>query len=114
MTDRIDLRALRGKPRMKLFEPTELRTGSSATRAHLLNLSATGALVHTATPPAPGTTVHLRVGGTTRAARVVWAQGSRLGAAFRVPLPDHEVDALVSARHAHVAQASARVGVVAA
>lgn len=114
MTDRIDLRALRGKPRIKLFEPTELRTGLGAARAHLLNLSATGALVHTATPPPPGTTVHLRVGDTTRAARVVWAQGSRIGTAFRVPLADREVDALVSACRAHVAQVSARVGVVAA
>lgn len=106
-----ELRRLRGKPRLKLFQPTEMRdTGGETRRAHLLDLSATGALVHASDPPAAGGGVQLLLDGAFRAGEVMWADGRRFGLRFRAPLADAQVDGILSARAALVAEASLRIG----
>lgn len=113
MTDeRQDVRRLRARPRLRLFQPNELRRpDGSAARVHLLDLSGTGALIHSATPPAPGSTVQLSLGGAWRAGEVVWADERRFGLHFRTPLSDAEVAGVVKAREAVLAEAGRRLGV---
>lgn len=105
------MRHLRGKPRLKLFQPTEMRGPDGATRrAHLLDLSATGALVHAADPPAVGGEVALRLSNAPRPGRVMWVDGRRFGVQFRSPLTDAEVEDALSTQAATVAEAGRRVG----
>ena len=91
-----DVRSLRGHPRLKVFQPIEMHAGTVPLRAHLLDLSASGALVHSATAPAPGTPVRLTIGGLMRSARVVWQDGVRFGIAFVVPLREVEVERMLA------------------
>lgn len=86
-----DARSQRGQPRHKIFQPVDMRADGRALRAHLLDLSASGALVHSATAPAPGTPLRLTIGGAERTARVIWCDGVRFGIAFTRPLDEAEV-----------------------
>lgn len=101
---------LRAKPRYKLFQPSEMTLSGATTRVHILNLSATGALVHAAEPPAPGTSLRLRPGQGLRPARVVWTRGRRFGVAFSTPLADAQVDSVIADQEALIAEASRRFG----
>lgn len=91
-----DVRSLRGQPRLKVFQPIEIFAGTTPLRAHLLDLSASGALVHSLAAPAPGTPVRLTIGGLVRTARVVWQDGVRFGIAFAVPLREIEVERMLA------------------
>lgn len=115
VTDREDdVRLLRAKPRSKLFQPTELRDAGGVTRrAHLLDVSVTGALVHAAEPPRPGETVQLLLGGAQRNAQVMWAEERRFGVRFRLPLTDAQVAEILSAQATVVAEAGRRTGPIA-
>ncbi|WP_242146981.1 PilZ domain-containing protein [Sphingomonas sp. BAUL-RG-20F-R05-02] len=79
--------------RHNLFEPIEITVDRQSVRAHLLNVSATGALVHSAAPPALGATVKLKMLGIERSARVVWSKASRFGVAFDTELADPFLEA---------------------
>lgn len=98
MTSDSDVRRLRDTPRLKLFEPTEMEGPGGPARAHILDLSATGALVHAARPPAVGEHVQLRVAGILRYSRVMWVDDQRFGVAFRLPLAGDELDRVLSAQ----------------
>lgn len=106
-----ELSRLRGKPRCKLFQPTELRDASGASRrAHLLDVSATGALAHIADPPETGSSVQLALGEAMRVGRVIWTEGRRFGVRFRAPLTDAQASDILNARASAVADAARRVG----
>ncbi len=92
-----DVRSLRGQPRRKIFQPVDLHAAGRALRAHLLDLSASGALVHSTTAPAPGTPLRLTLDGSVRTARVVWREGVRFGIAFALPLGEAEVARVLGA-----------------
>jgi len=96
VVDSDDVRALRGQPRLKVFLPIEIYAGTTPLRAHLLDLSASGALVHCQDAPSPGTPVRLMVGGLVRTARVVWQDGVRFGIAFALPLREVEVERMLA------------------
>lgn len=91
-----DVRSLRGQPRRKVFQPVDLIVGTAPLRAHLLDVSASGALVHSKDAPAPGSSVRLTIDGLLRMARVVWREGPQFGIAFLVPLRDAEVEHLLA------------------
>lgn len=94
--DQQDMRALRAKPRLKIFQPVELDAGAGPLRAHLLDLSTTGALVHANSAPTLGASVRLLIEGQPpRAARVMWCNGARFGIAFTTPLADAQVEAVL-------------------
>lgn len=104
------MRRLRAKPRLKAFQPTELRRADGAVaKVHLLDLSGTGALVHCPEPPAPGEVVHLSLNGAFRAGEVMWAEERRFGLHFRVPLTDAQVADLLAAREAMLKEADRRL-----
>lgn len=92
-----DTASLRAKPRLKIFHPTEMRLRTDRVRVHLLDLSATGALVHCAAPPPLGTMVEIECGGTQRKARVVRSEGPKFGIQFFVALTDDELRATIAA-----------------
>jgi hypothetical protein len=88
-------------------------TSSSLVRVHLLDLSATGALIHHAAPPAVGATVRLECAGRMRMAHVMWVNGSRFGIAFALPLSEHQLDHALAQQRAMVAAHTQRLGAVA-
>ena len=108
--DRDDVRRLRAKPRLKAFQPTEMRRADGVVaKVHLLDLSGTGALVHAAEPPATGETVHLFLNGAFRAGDVAWSEERRFGLHFRVPMTDAQVAELLAAREAMLKEADRRL-----
>lgn len=84
--------------RRKTFEPVALSFGGIEARAHLLDLSCSGALAHCEKPPAAGSYVSVRAPGFLSSGRVMWAKGKRFGIQFSQPLDQLDVDALI--RHA--------------
>jgi hypothetical protein len=76
----------RSAPRHKIFVPTEILFGNGEIRAHLINVSLSGALAHAAPPPPSGETVRIGICGTMVSARVRWTDGPRFGLAFAQPL----------------------------
>lgn len=90
--DSKQVRRLRGAPRRKIFHPVELRAGGNARRAHLLDLSAGGALAHCVDPPAAGVSIILVIGEVAHAASVMWRDGLRFGMAFRFHLSAAEIE----------------------
>lgn len=86
----------RGGRRYKVFLPAQVRGGQGVSRVHLLNLSATGALLHGDLIPAPGTVVQLTCAASTWLVRVVWAAHKRFGVVHVTPLAPRLIDALVA------------------
>lgn len=76
----------RSDARVKLFRPAELIVGDTIARAHLLDVSPRGALVHTSEPPQIGMTVKLQFAGLHRRSRVIWVDGCRFGVTFDRPI----------------------------
>lgn len=91
MTSVTDLQQARAQARQKLFQPTTIVTPAGEARAHLLDLSGTGALLHAATPPMVAARVQVGCAGERRTGRVVWVRGNRFGVVFTVPLTPAEV-----------------------
>jgi len=89
--------------RTKIFQPGEMHTISGSQRIHLLDLSASGALVYTAgRVPDVGAVVRLTVGAPIGAARVRWVVGKRFGVSFATPLSSELLDQLVDVQRSLV------------
>lgn len=88
MDDRTPHAIARRATRLKLFEPVLLRLHGLPLRAHLLDLSATGALVHSERPPLTGDHVHIEAAALGLSGRVVWVRARRFGIRFDAPLAD--------------------------
>jgi hypothetical protein len=84
--------------RLKIFQPAEMRVGLARTRVHLLDISATGALLHCVSPPTVGALVEIRCVDMTLIARVARHGGTRLGVHFVSPLSEAQRDHLVAVR----------------
>ncbi|MFC3440396.1 PilZ domain-containing protein [Sphingobium rhizovicinum] len=73
--------------RRKLFEPVQLRHDGIALRAHMLDLSASGALLHCERrAPRPGSGIIIQTDGMRVAAHVVWVDGKKFDVHFDAPL----------------------------
>lgn len=89
--------------RAKVFQPGEMHTISGAQRIHLLDLSASGALVYSAgRVPEVGAVVRLTAGAPIGAARVKWVVGKKFGVSFATPLPQERIDQLLDAQRSLV------------
>lgn len=76
----------RVSPRHKLFEPVTMTIDDNPARAHILNISATGALVHSLTPPSTDAKINLELDGRQHCVSMVWSDGNRFGVRFRTPI----------------------------
>jgi len=86
----------RGATRAKIFQPGEMHTISGSQRVHLLDVSATGALVYTAgAVPPVGAVVRLSAVVPLGPARVRWISGKRFGVSFPTPLSAECVDRML-------------------
>lgn len=81
----------RAARRHKTFVPTSIQSSRGELRAHILNLSMTGALLHAEPAPGRGQRVIVMLGGRRVAAMVAWVEGARFGVAFAHPLGESEV-----------------------
>ena len=81
--------------RHKIFEPVAVIIDERETRAHLLNISTTGALVHSVQPPKPGSAIHLEMNGHRYQANVVWSEDARFGITFENHLSAPVVEAIL-------------------
>lgn len=92
MTDRGAFTALgmrpRGAARHKLFEPLAVRHAGARVRAHMLDLSTTGALLHADHPPRVGAVILIDCPGLTASAHIIWVRAKRFGIRFDMPLSD--------------------------
>jgi hypothetical protein len=74
--------------RHKLFEPVLLRHGGLSVRAHMLDLSTSGALLHAEKPPLSGGRVTVEGERLFIGAIVVWTRAKRFGLRFDLPIAD--------------------------
>jgi hypothetical protein len=99
MTDHGSLTPSGAKPRIaarhKMFEPVALRLRGTPMRAHILDLSTTGALAHCDHPPQSGDRVWIEAQGVAAVAHVVWVRAKRFGLHFDVPLSEATVQQVV-------------------
>lgn len=89
--------ASRRYPRSKIFKQAALSLGGVTFRAHALNVSAGGALMHCADLPVTGDLLRVVIDGAVRNARVAWRGDKRFGVQFTSPLGDEELAELLSA-----------------
>lgn len=82
----------RAATRHKLFEPIILRLRDGGVRAHMLDLSTTGALLHSTRPPLAGAQVRVESETFVAAARVIWVRAKRFGIRFETALSEISVD----------------------
>ncbi|WP_311268930.1 PilZ domain-containing protein [Sphingobium sp. WCS2017Hpa-17] len=99
MTDRAGITALGMRPRSaarhKLFEPLAIRHGGLSCRAHMLDLSVGGALLHADHPPPVGAAVLIEGPELTAGAHIVWTRGKRFGIRFDMPLCDRALQSML-------------------
>lgn len=74
--------------RHKLFEPLAVRHGGQSLRAHMLDLSTKGALLHADHPPQVGAAILIDCAGLSASAHIVWVHAKRFGVRFDMPLSD--------------------------
>ncbi len=85
----------RHAPRHKMFEPVALTLSGVEVRAHFLDLSSSGALVHCEAPPQAGSYVIVHAFDLETGGRVKWARGKRFGIQFSQPLTQAMMDVLI-------------------
>jgi hypothetical protein len=83
----------RTEPRLKVFQPATMTVGSGEVRVHLLDVSATGAMVHGYAEVGPDDRLALACSGWSRRAHVTWMTNKRMGVRFLQPLSARELSA---------------------
>jgi hypothetical protein len=92
----VGAKAKRLHPRLKIFRLVKVRMGSEMYRAHALNISCGGALLHCTAVSQMCGLIHLTIDGSERAALIAWTHRERLGIQFMSPLTDAQIDAIVA------------------
>ena len=86
----------RREERSRVLIAAHLRTDRETLRAVLLNLSRTGAMMASVSPPAVSDTVTLICEALEARAKVIWVKGFQFGLAFERKLHDVQVAAIVT------------------
>jgi hypothetical protein len=68
--------------RVKVFKPADLLINGVKCRSHILNVSATGSMIHTPTSILVGTMIRICTAGLDRHGVIVWKNGLRFGLRF--------------------------------
>lgn len=90
--------------RLKAFEPCSIEQGGSAFRAHVLNISHSGALVHAAGTMATGSKIVLVCGSLKIPGRIAWVDGARAGVAFDYGIPAIQLEQVFTGEPSRQAQ----------
>lgn len=72
----------RRSKRIKVFKSADLLVNGVRSRSHILNVSVTGAMVHTPTSVLVGSMIRICAAGLDRHGVVVWKDGSKFGLRF--------------------------------
>lgn len=88
--------AARRHPRFKIFARVEIAAGGETTRAHALNISPGGALVHCDDPVKTKGLVRIAISGISRSGRIAWMHGKRFGIQFMIPLDHAQLQTIVA------------------
>jgi hypothetical protein len=91
--DSLDQRRSR---RLKVFLPTEVLLDDRSVRAHVLDISTLGSLLHTGTVPEAGSVVGLDLDGCSHRARIVWVGSGRVGVVFDTELTGDQVARIIA------------------
>lgn len=81
--------------RFKMFHPAEMRIFDMRVKIHVLNISRSGLLISTETPPPSGANAIFDLGTSERRGRIVWVAGDRCGVQFHVPIEAAELSQLI-------------------
>jgi len=84
--------------RLKIFEPVTVSDTTGEFRAHLLNISRTGGLVHADPTPEIGKIVQVNLFGEWHVGTVVWSSPPRFGLSFTIRLSDEKLARLARKR----------------
>lgn len=84
--------------RVKVFRPIALQMSGGIHKAHVLDLSATGARLHADCPHRAWSSVTLHCEDLDVSGRVVWTKGLVFGVKFLRTLSEAEIDLLVDGR----------------
>jgi hypothetical protein len=84
--------------RLKVFLPTEIVIDEASVRAHVLDISSSGSLLHTGTEPLSGSEVIVRLKDDALTAKIVWVGAGRLGLEFSTELTDDQIDRILDDR----------------
>lgn len=68
--------------RVKVFKPADLLMNGVKCRSHILNVSATGAMIHTPTSVLVGGMIRICAAGLDRHGVIVWKNGPKFGLRF--------------------------------
>lgn len=90
-------RAQRREPRHKTFRVVTLAIGGARHRAHMLDVSRSGARIHSDVAIESDAHVALQIDDRAIHARVMWARDKRLGLAFLVPLLVDDAERIAAA-----------------
>jgi hypothetical protein len=82
--------------RFKTFLPCAVEQGGAVVRAHVLNLSATGAMIAIPTAISSRQSISLQFQSVSYKAVVVWARDDRAGLRFSLPLPHSTLQKLIA------------------
>lgn len=82
--------------RERVLIPANLRREKGMTRAVLLNLSRTGAMMASVSPPDVGEMVRLLCEDLEAAGKIVWAKGYQFGVAFNRQIDAKQVAAIIA------------------
>jgi hypothetical protein len=86
-----DARAARGEPRVKTFQLASLRADEAVCRAHVLDISRSGARVHCTADLRRGQQVTLMIEHLRIAATILWVAEQRAGLRFQTSLIDDQL-----------------------
>lgn len=89
-------RERRGDERERVLMTAHLRVDGETERSVLLNISRSGAMMATMSPPPVGGRATLICEGLEAPARVVWNKGHQFGLAFDRPIRGEQVAAIVA------------------
>ena len=72
----------RRSERIKVFKPADLLVDGVKSRSHILNVSSTGAMIHTPTSVLVGSMIRICAVGLDRHGVIVWKNGPKFGLRF--------------------------------
>ncbi|HEV2568652.1 PilZ domain-containing protein [Sphingomonas sp.] len=88
--------APRAANRYKTFLPCAVEQNGTPNRAHILNVSLTGAMIATPETMRPRDWISLQFQSVSYKAVVVWARDHRAGLRFSLPLPQSTLQKLIA------------------